>query len=92
MSAEQQPDRHAEHEGTQTEKSFWEAIGLPEPSFIECENPPEVEHDLLRRLVRKELSERSVRMTYRLVFSYKNWFEAFKQVVGEEASRWRERS
>lgn len=76
-----------ESDGERTELSFWEAIGLPEPKWIECDDPPAVDFESIQLLVRKQLSERSSRMTYRLIYTYKNWYEAFKQIVGEEARR-----
>lgn len=79
--------KNQESDDEREDLSFWESIGLPEPTWIDCDDPPEVDVESIRLLVRKQLSERSERMTYRLIYTYKNWYEAFKRIVGEEARR-----
>lgn len=67
--------------------AFWQVLGLPEPRYTESGDPPEVDEldqDELRRLVRGYVSEERAREVLRLVYTYKNWREAYDRIVGEE--------
>ncbi len=48
---------------------------------------PEVDHELLRRLARKELSRETSRMAFRLIHSFESWRNAHADVVVEEFQR-----
>jgi len=66
--------------------SFWEALGLPEPRYAPCDDPPEVDEDELRLLVRRYLSDERTEEVLRLVYTYKNWREAYDRILVEEVS------
>lgn len=83
MNAEQQPD--GKRPITEQELSVWSELGLPEPQPAKAGQAPPVEWALLRRLARDELPELAARMTYRLVYAYAEWKEAFAQILAEES-------
>jgi hypothetical protein len=68
-------------------KSLWAALGMPEPVFRDEAQAPTVDNELLVKLVRGELPERSARAVYRLVHSFKSWTNAHAQVVIAEYRR-----
>gem|GEM_PF-4230721 len=63
--------------------SLWEALNLPEPRRSDDRDAPEVDRDLLRRLVRKELPKELVRAVYRLIHAFDTWKKAFAEIVIE---------
>lgn len=58
------------------------------PARLDEELAPEVDHDLLRALVRKELPPEEARLVYRLIGAFKSWDEAHTaMIVAEFRSR-----
>lgn len=68
-----------------SEPAFWQAFGLPEPRYADYDDPPEVDEDELLRLIRGYVSEERARQILELVYTYKNWREAYDRVVDVEA-------
>jgi len=48
---------------------------------------PEVDCDLLRRLVRKELPVEDARLLYELIYAFRTWDDAHTQLIVAEAGR-----
>jgi hypothetical protein len=57
------------------------------PAFREKRLAPEVDHKLLRALVREELPEKTARDAYRLVHSFKSWSDAYCELLVLEFPR-----
>ena len=64
-----------------------ERIARTAPNFYEESLAPELDEDLLRALVRRELSKASSRLVYRLIYSFKSWQEAHTRILVEEFRR-----
>lgn len=67
--------------------SLWKALNLPEPRRIDDRLAPEVDRDLLLRLVRKEIPGNAARAAYRLVHAFDSWKKAYAEIVIEEFRR-----
>jgi hypothetical protein len=67
--------------------SLWAALGLPEPLRQDESLAPEIDHDLLVRLVRRELPEEQARAVYHLIHAFQSWTDAHAQVVTDEFHR-----
>jgi hypothetical protein len=63
--------------------SLWKALNLREPRRSDDRVAPEVDRNLLRRLVRKELPNELVRAVYRLIHAFDTWKKAFAEIVIE---------
>ena len=59
----------------------------PPGEFQDESLAPEVDHDLLRALVRRELTEETARGVYHLIHSFRSWNEAHAQILIEEFRR-----
>ena len=79
--------REEEEQSTEQSNSLWSELGIPAPQAIGCGPAPEVDRELLRRLVRQELPEQAARMTHRLIDAYPEWNEAHAQLLIEEFRR-----
>ena len=64
-----------------------EKIARTAPTFRDESLAPELDEDLLRALVRRELPQPSARLVYRLVYSFKSWHEAHTRILVEEFRR-----
>jgi hypothetical protein len=64
--------------------SIWQLLNLPEPRRSDNNDSPAVDRELLRRLVRKELSSGATRAVYRLIDAFDCWKVAFAEIVIEE--------
>lgn len=69
------------------DRSLWSELGLPELDLLEGGESPEVDRELLLRLVRRELTERAARIVYRLIYTYANWNDAHTQILVEEFAK-----
>lgn len=87
MNTDPLPDTPSDGE---PQPSLWDELGIPEPVFDAEGTAPEVHQEILRRLVRGELSERNARAVLRLVFTYANWNEAHTRMLLEELGKERE--
>ena len=67
--------------------SLWKALNLPEPRRSDDHFAPEVDRELLLRLVRKELPKGMVRAAYRLIHAFDSWKLAYAEIVVEEFRR-----
>ena len=64
--------------------SIWKLLNLPPPRASDPRDAPEVDLELLRKLVRKEIPKDSVGPAYMLIHAFDSWKEAFAQIVIEE--------
>lgn len=48
---------------------------------------PEVDHDLLLLLVRRELAEEAASLAFRLIYSFESWRNAHADLIAEEFRR-----
>ena len=64
-----------------------EGMADPAREFQDESLAPEVDYDLLRALVRKEVTEQTARAIYHLIHSFKSWNEAHAQLLIEEFRR-----
>jgi hypothetical protein len=71
-------------------RSLWDELGLPEPPFFDENKAPPVDRELLRQLVRRELSEERDKAVGKLVVLFKSWSDAHLEVVREESRRRRD--
>jgi hypothetical protein len=67
--------------------SLWKTLNLPEPRRIDDRFAPEVDRELLLRLVRKELPKGMVRAAYRLIHAFDSWKTAYAEIIIEEFRR-----
>lgn len=67
--------------------SLWDELGIPEPVFDADAAAPGVHLELVRRLVRGELSEGNARAVLRLVYTFGNWNEAHTRLLLEELGK-----
>ena len=67
--------------------SIWKLLNLPHPRTSDPRDAPEVDREILRKLVRKELPKDSVGAAYMLIHAFDSWKEAFAQIVIEEFRR-----
>jgi hypothetical protein len=74
-------------EGFGVDPPFWEALDLPEPEYAECDDPPAVDEDDLRRLLHRRLSDERAQDVLRLVYTFKNWREAYDRITLEEVRK-----
>lgn len=61
--------------------------GLALTQFKDESLAPEVDHDLLRALVRHELDEPTARSVYEFIYSFKSWNEAHTEILSDEFRR-----
>jgi hypothetical protein len=54
------------------------------PTFDDESCAPEVDRDLLVSLVDQELHEGKARLVYRLIYSFKSWYDAHTEVLIEQ--------
>jgi len=84
---DQNPPIEPQGEEGEHARSLWSELGLPEMDPLEGGEAPEVDREVLLRLVRRELSERAARVVYRLIYAYANWNDAHTQLLVEEFVR-----
>jgi len=60
-------------------------MGFRPCNFRDEREAPPVDEQLLLRLIRRELPEKSAALVYRLVYSFQSWHTAFSRLVREEA-------
>lgn len=62
-------------------------LGFTRPPFRDEETAPSVDCDLLLSLVRRDLPDVTAQLVYRLVYSFRSWNDAYRQVIVEEFQR-----
>ena len=67
--------------------SLWKDLGLPEPRYRDESLAPEVDRELLRKLVRDELPVKTMRNVFRLVHCFESWNRAYTAALVEEQRR-----
>ena len=65
----------------------FERIMSEEPEFRDESLAPEIDEDLLRALVHRKLPEKSARLVYLLIYSFKSWYDAHTRILVEEFRR-----
>jgi hypothetical protein len=55
--------------------------------FIDDRLAPAIDREFLRKFVRDELREPAASAACRLIIAFRNWSEAYKEIVAEESSR-----
>jgi hypothetical protein len=73
-------DVASEEEG----RSLWEELGVTEPEYLDERLAPPVDRELLRRLVRHELSETAARAVSRMIVTFASWRDAHAEILLEE--------
>jgi len=61
-----------------------EELGYKQPVFRDESLAPEVDRELVRALVRRELPEEPASLVFRLIYSFRSWNEAHTQALIEE--------
>ena len=81
-----QPDA-GESESRPLAGSLAAEFGLKKPPFRDEELAPEVDRELLTRLVRRELPESTMRTVHRLILSFASWNDAHAEIIATEFRR-----
>jgi hypothetical protein len=62
-------------------------LAFGQPVFRDESLAPQVDLDLLRALVRRELADETTRSVYRLIHSFRSWNDAHTQIMIDEFRR-----
>jgi hypothetical protein len=81
MSSE--PQSSGDIEGPEP-PSLWKLFNLPEPRRYDDLDAPEVDRQLLGKLIRKELSRDAAAAVYMLIDAFDSWRKAFAELVIED--------
>jgi hypothetical protein len=84
MSSEPEPGDEAEQPEP---PSLWKLFNLPEPRRLDDRDAPEVDRELLRKLVIKELPRDAAAAVYMLIDAFDSWRKAFAELVIEDFHR-----
>lgn len=60
-------------------------MGFRPCNFRDESDAPDVDEQLLLRLIRRELPEEHAALVYRLVYSFQSWHAAFSRLMREES-------
>ena len=64
--------------------SIWKVFNLPEPRRGDDRNAPEVDRQLVLKLVRRELPRDAAGAVYMLIDAFDSWRKAFVELVAED--------
>lgn len=56
-------------------------ITISSHGLDECNEAPELDCDLLRMLVRRDLADEEARLVYELIHRFKSWDDAYRQML-----------
>jgi hypothetical protein len=71
----------ADDSSNDADRSLWEELGIHEPVYLDERLAPPVDRELLRRLVRRELSELAARAVTRMIVTFVSWRDAHAEVL-----------
>ena len=89
-------DSSASSDGTPSSRSLINQLELlhrPPQRYLDDDLAPDIDLDLLRQLVRRQLLPSQARLVYGLVHAFRSWDEAHTAIIVEEfrARRWDDR-
>ena len=70
--------------GDDDKRSLWDDLGLPEPPFLDESGAPPLDRELIRQMVRHELSEEREKAIGKLVVLFESWSDAYDEIVRDE--------
>ena len=86
------PDEPSCEKAEELRQTLWEEFGLAPPAYRNESLAPEVDRDLLQKLVRRELPDKTARVVYWLVYSFRSWTDAHAEIVVSEFRRTQDES
>jgi hypothetical protein len=81
------PPNSGDEGGGEKVRSLWAELGLPEPPFLDEGRAPPIERELIRQMVRRELSEERSKAVGKLIVLFKSWSDAHLEILREETRR-----